>query len=196
MKNDEKLEPETTMAAAEEATEEALEPAQEGEETLLELVLAEHAARGAEEEAEAPARIDGVVVGRLVGVDADGSARVDFAGRSAGGDEGAKAMAMTPIGAGDAGRAVAILFEGGNPGRPVIMGFMHAGTSAAATPLVPDVEGDGERLVFSAEKEIVLRCGNASITLTRAGKVLIRGAYLLARSSGVNRIQGGSVQIN
>ena len=33
-------------------------------------------------------------------------------------------------------------------------------------------------------------------TLTRAGKILIRGAYLLARSSGVNRIQGGSVQIN
>ena len=30
----------------------------------------------------------------------------------------------------------------------------------------------------------------------RAGKVLIRGAYLLSRSSGVNRIKGGSVQIN
>ena len=41
-----------------------------------------------------------------------------------------------------------------------------------------------------------LRCGKASITLTRAGKVLIRGAYLLSRSSGVNRIKGGSVQIN
>jgi hypothetical protein len=58
------------------------------------------------------------------------------------------------------------------------------------------VETDGERLVFSAEKEIVLRCGESSITLTRAGKILIRGAYVLTRSSGVNRIQGGSVQIN
>ena len=28
------------------------------------------------------------------------------------------------------------------------------------------------------------------------GKVLIRGTYLLSRSSGVNRIKGGSVQIN
>ncbi|MEP7119602.1 MAG: hypothetical protein ABJE95_01785, partial [Byssovorax sp.] len=36
----------------------------------------------------------------------------------------------------------------------------------------------------------------SSITLTRAGKILIRGAYVLTRSSGVNRIQGGSVQIN
>jgi hypothetical protein len=55
---------------------------------------------------------------------------------------------------------------------------------------------DGHRVVLDAEQEIVLRCGKASITLTRAGKVLIRGAYLLSRSSGVNRIKGGSVQIN
>ena len=55
---------------------------------------------------------------------------------------------------------------------------------------------DGERLVFTAEREIVLRCGNASITLTRAGKVLITGEYVLTRARGVNRIRGGSVQIN
>jgi hypothetical protein len=55
---------------------------------------------------------------------------------------------------------------------------------------------DGKRVTFDAREEIVLRCGKASITLTKAGKVLIRGAYLLNRSSGVNRIKGGSVQIN
>ena len=55
---------------------------------------------------------------------------------------------------------------------------------------------DGEQLVLTAQNEIVLRCGKASLTLTRAGKVLIRGTYLLSRSSGVNRIKGGSVQIN
>jgi hypothetical protein len=59
-----------------------------------------------------------------------------------------------------------------------------------------DVKIDGRRVTFEAKEEIVLRCGKASITLTRAGKVLIRGAYLLNRSSGVNRIKGGSVQIN
>jgi hypothetical protein len=66
--------------------------------------------------------------------------------------------------------------------------------SETQSPL--EAEVDGERLVFTAKKEIVLRCGKASITLTRSGKVLIRGAYLLSRSSGVNRIKGGSVQIN
>jgi hypothetical protein len=42
----------------------------------------------------------------------------------------------------------------------------------------------------------VLRCGQASVTLTKAGKVLIRGTYVSSRSSGVNRIKGGSVQLN
>ena len=57
-------------------------------------------------------------------------------------------------------------------------------------------ELDGERLVLSAKQEIVLQCGRASITLTRAGKVLIRGSYLSSRSSGVHRIKGASVDIN
>jgi hypothetical protein len=55
---------------------------------------------------------------------------------------------------------------------------------------------DGKRITFDAQEEIVLQCGKASITLTRAGKVLVRGEYLLSRSSGVNSIKGGSVQIN
>ncbi len=59
-----------------------------------------------------------------------------------------------------------------------------------------EVETDGRKVVVSAQRELVLRCGSASITLTAAGKILIRGAYVLTRSSGVNRIQGGSVQIN
>ena len=64
------------------------------------------------------------------------------------------------------------------------------------TTTVDDMLLDGERLVFEAKKEIVLKCGESSITLTKAGKILIKGKYLLNRSSGVNRIVGGSVQIN
>ena len=50
--------------------------------------------------------------------------------------------------------------------------------------------------VTTASREIVLQCGRASIVLTRAGKVLVRGAYLSLRSSGMHRITGASVQIN
>jgi hypothetical protein len=50
--------------------------------------------------------------------------------------------------------------------------------------------------VLSAEREIVLHCGDASITLTRAGKVIIKGRYLISRSSGYNKVKGAAVEIN
>jgi hypothetical protein len=53
-----------------------------------------------------------------------------------------------------------------------------------------------ERLVLAAEREIVLQVGKASVTLTAAGKIILRGTYVSSRSSGVNRIRGGSVEIN
>ena len=55
---------------------------------------------------------------------------------------------------------------------------------------------DAGRLVLEGEEEVVIRCGEASITLTRSGKILLRGKYLLNSSEGVNRIVGGSVEIN
>jgi len=55
---------------------------------------------------------------------------------------------------------------------------------------------DDQRVELTAEREIVLRCGDASITLTRAGKVIIKGAYILSRSSGYNKIKGAAVDIN
>jgi hypothetical protein len=59
-----------------------------------------------------------------------------------------------------------------------------------------EVDADGERLIVTAREQLVLRCGDARITLTKAGKVLIEGKFVSSRSSGVNRIKGGSVQIN
>ena len=68
---------------------------------------------------------------------------------------------------------------------------------AAAVPAaLVSVQADDDRFVLSAEREIVLRCGDASITLTRAGKVLIKGTYILSRSSGYNKIKGAAVDIN
>ena len=85
--------------------------------------------------------------------------------------------------------------------RPIIMGVLqaHPLPAPAGNPTpqqLVSVQADDDRLVLSAEREIVLRCGNASITLTRAGKVLIKGAYILSRSSGYNKIKGAAVDIN
>jgi hypothetical protein len=59
-----------------------------------------------------------------------------------------------------------------------------------------EVERDGERMIVSAKTQLVLRCGKASITLTQAGKVLIEGTYVSSRSTGVNRLKGGSIHLN
>src|SRR5262245_7590606 len=85
----------------------------EGAEMLLELVLAEHDARVAREEAAAlPAHIDGVVIGQLAALGAGGEPVVTFTGAPA---EGFPARAMAALGPGDVGREVALLFEGGDP---------------------------------------------------------------------------------
>ena len=181
----------------------AEEPALSLDDLLLELEAAEEAAEEAAQPCEPCGKICGVVLGTLTAVEADGAARVDFAGNAA--PEPLVARSATPLGADDVGRDVALAFEGGNPGKPIVLGLIQhlrqaapGGQTAAPPAAAPLAEAtvDGRRVVVTAEQEIVLRCGKASITLTRAGKILIRGAYLLSRSSGVNRIKGGSVQIN
>ena len=96
------------------------------------------------------------------------------------------------------GKQVVLMFEGGNPARPIIQGVLREanGWPLESTPGQVEVHADGERMIVSAREQLVLRCGKASITLTKAGKVLIEGAYVLSRSSGVNRVKGGSVQLN
>lgn len=165
---------------------------------LIELVLQSHEQQNHVEPA-LPSRIDGVLVGKLVRFVATDGPYVEYLG-SRGPMLARAAMALEPT---HVGRNVALLFEGGHPEKPIVMGLMFEPPVASTLPtnraensLRPEIETDGERLVLSAEKEIVLRCGQASITLTRAGKILIQGAYLLSRSSGTNRIQGGSVEIN
>jgi hypothetical protein len=59
-----------------------------------------------------------------------------------------------------------------------------------------DVRMDGRRLVFEAQQEVTLRCGSSSIHLRRDGRVLIRGAHVVSRSSGPNKLKGGSISLN
>jgi hypothetical protein len=96
------------------------------------------------------------------------------------------------------GAAVALVFENGDARLPIILGVLQDGPAASedAPTQQVTIQADDERFVVSAEREIVLQCGEASITLTRAGKVLIKGTYVLSRSSGYNKIKGAAVDIN
>jgi hypothetical protein len=146
----------------------------------------------------------GVSIGTLAGINDDGQPLVLLAL-----DPSSRVMmarTTVPITSAEVDREVVIAFEAGDISRPIVLGILcrPGGPDRAETRTAPprvrqpivQATLDGEQLVFTAENEIVLRCGKASLTLTRAGKVLIQGTYLLSRSSGVNRIKGGSVQLN
>ncbi|MDD2738424.1 MAG: DUF6484 domain-containing protein [Methylomonas lenta] len=147
-------------------------------------------------ELSAQTRIDGVVIGVLTGFDSGQHPLVIFPGNPS--DSALTARATTTLINDDIGKEVALLFEDGNPNAPMIIGRLrHTKETTIEIEEKPNVvEVDGQRTVFEAKEEIILKCGKASITLTKAGKIILRGAYVLSRSSGVNRIKGGSVQIN
>jgi len=109
-----------------------------------------------------------------------------------------RARSVVDLHAAHIGRSVVVVFEQGDPARPIVMGVLQGGEDRPLPerPQQVEVSADGARLVVTAREQLVLRCGPASITLTRAGKVLIQGTYVLSRASGANRIKGGSVQLN
>lgn len=162
--------------------------------------------RAARREPERTRRaIDGIVVARLLALGPDGKAMVqvvDPAGLDQRLQQPIVATAVAALTPGHLGRRVALLFERGDPGRPIVMAPMHEAapqepaTSDAVAPAPVTVALDADELQLEARRQVVLSCGKASITLTRAGKIILHGTYVVSRSSGVNRIKGGSVQIN
>lgn len=146
--------------------------------------------------ATAEQKIDGVVIGIFLSINESGDPLVAFPGNPQ--ETAIPARSTTSLDKDDVGKEIALLFEGGNPLQPLIIGKIHYADSSKLPQNTEQTsaELDGEHIVLSAKQTITLKCGKASITLTKAGKIILRGAYLLSRSSGVNRIKGGSVQIN
>jgi hypothetical protein len=140
-------------------------------------------------------RISGIVIGTLTAVKGSDRPLVDYPGNPQGSALVARSTAT--VREEQIGDEVALLFEDGDPLRPLLIGFIQQ-HPAMREPKGKTVTAqvDGERVVLTAEQELVLQCGEASITLTRAGKILIHGKYVLSRSSGMNRLRGASVEIN
>jgi hypothetical protein len=132
-----------------------------------------------------PSRPPRILLGRLAALSASGEPLVEFEGS---GPVPLPALATAAYGKAEIGAAVALAFIEDDPHRPLLLGCLHA----PATGL-QDASG---RTVISGEREVTLRCGAASITLTKAGKVIIQGAYISSRSTGAHRIRGGTVHIN
>lgn len=57
-------------------------------------------------------------------------------------------------------------------------------------------EVEGERILVDLKRDIVFRCGEASFALTRSGKIVISGKYVVIDSTGLNHIKGGTIKLN
>jgi hypothetical protein len=143
--------------------------------------------------------------GRVVEMNGDGKPRVDFAGNP--GEpvvarcldtvrlEGMAALGELPV---------LLVFEHGDPARPIIVGVVASGTVALAQPhaTLAQTGGfrhaivDGRRVVLKGDEEVTLMCGGASITLNKDGRISLRGVEIVSRASGANKIRGASVSIN
>lgn len=138
----------------------------------------------------APAALPAVVLGWIVAAEGP---LVEFPGNAAGPVPARLLVALDADALAAAARTrqpAALLFEGGDPTRPLIAGLVQQPGPAQ------EARVDGKRVVLTGEEEIELRCGEASIVLKKDGKLTIRGAYVETRAKGTNRIKGGSVQIN
>src|SRR3989442_1600389 len=99
--------------------------------------------------AESGRRIDGVVVGTLTGLTESGQPLVELpTGLGSGPLPARSTVALGPR---EVGHQVVIQFEGGNPRRPIILGILQETGRKQVDPL--HVEMDGEKIVFTAERE-------------------------------------------
>jgi hypothetical protein len=130
-------------------------------------------------------------LGTIIAVEAPACVLVAVAGRA----EPLRARPMTAITASDVGGEAVIAFDLGDMDRPVVIGILGASPFGGANDR-DEIIIKKDRLAFEGVREVVIRCGTASITLTDSGKVLIKGDYVSSRATGTHRVRGGSVQIN
>jgi hypothetical protein len=83
------------------------------------------------------------------------------------------------------GDRVLLLVPDGAPARPAVVGKI----GAYRRP-------DRRQVIVDADEELIVRCGEASITFRKSGQILIKGLDIVSTARKRNRVRGGSVQIN
>ncbi|RUT86275.1 MULTISPECIES: DUF6484 domain-containing protein [unclassified Mesorhizobium] len=134
-------------------------------------------------------RIEGVIIGVFLGFD-DEAPLVVFPGNTR--ETAVRARSLAEMSSDMIGSEVALLFEDGDVGRPLIVGRI---VEPSRKPRA-QVKRDGEQVRIVGEERIELRCGKATIIMEKDGHIIIRGTYVTSHASATNRIRGGSVNLN
>ncbi len=123
----------------------------------------------------------------IVDFDGDGCPMVEIDGHVV------AARATIAIQRDDLGREAMVSLLNEDPRQPVVTG-LFVDPQAPARRRTVEIRADG--LDFEAASKIVFKCGKSSITLHRDGKIVLQGKHLLSRASGVNRVRGGTIELN
>lgn len=149
--------------------------------------------------------MSGIHVGRIVKIDEEGQVLITYGNSADATAARLTSSVQEKFGIGNPeGREVLLTFDGNNPLRPIIIDTIYniideivensTAVSNAGTAQKEII--NGETIELAAGEQIVLQCGKASITLTKAGKILIKGEYVVSSAKGSNKIKGGSIQLN
>jgi hypothetical protein len=81
----------------------------------------------------------------------------------------------------------------------ILIGLVRERISAAAREAAGgqlEVMIDGESLRLTAQNQIELRCGKASLVLRQSGRIIVNGTHVVTSSTGPVKIKGATVAIN
>jgi hypothetical protein len=146
------------------------------------------------------------VLGRLTDVTPQGVIMVDYPGNMFG---PLPARFVSVLGHVDQAALVKdgpvlLIFENADARLPIVVGTVmdtlpqtktiELKIPDKATP--KDVCLDKKKVVFEAQEQIELRCGKCSVSLTKQGKIVIKGIEIVSRAARTNKIKGASVSIN
>ena len=147
-----------------------------------------------------------VSIGTIVALEANGDLLLDFPGNKLGPVAARTALSLSSRSSKSylLGQQVVVTFENNDPALPIVIGRIapltgdnSCWTSAAdKADELEDLTLHHKVITFNATEQVVFNCGEASITLTDSGEVVLKGEYILSHAYGENRIRGGSVAIN
>ena len=148
---------------------------------------------------------DVVCCGHIVNIDTAGQLWVDFQGNP-GGPVVARRVRTVVFESRESlyDLEVLLVFEHGDPALPVIIGIVEstlalpqeAAGALASSEHPREVTLDGRQVLLKGDEEVKLVCGKSSITLTKDGRISLRGIEIVSFAAGANKIRGASVAIN
>ena len=127
-------------------------------------------------------------VGLLVGLSSDGFPLIDYNGNERG-----PLVARTTIAAADPGDTVLLIFEEGDPTRPIIVGVV---CERFENRFPPHLRLAAKEILVEGTEQISIACGESSLTLRKDGWATLKGKEVVSRASRTNRVKGATVKIN